>query len=316
MIEIWTEDSTVGYKYINTINREKFKRLYKVVPHRGAGEAKPTSELKYGGIKYHLKHYNITNQVLLMVDKIFDKHETLENYNEILEIINNRDNIKMIDIHCFETCIISYKNIDFITGRITNRLNIIRNDYINIYMHRGEWKYTNKIRELSKEFIDYIKQFSINNCHSEHIAKSLLAEITSNPIIKTTKDTLTPAYINGGKIGNCWITNCCSLLQPECRQCRLNENCSLGIKLDDVIDKSMIGSIVSQISYYTDEYIISHYYNRSNVDDNYRIALFNKVKNKETEYKIKKLVIEIIEKHGKWRYEQVYREALRKRYIR
>ena len=56
MIEIWTEDNTVGFRFMKLINKYYLNNQYKVVSHLGNGDDIPNSYNKNGGIQRNIKN--------------------------------------------------------------------------------------------------------------------------------------------------------------------------------------------------------------------------------------------------------------------
>ena len=93
MIEIWTEDSTAGYRFLKEINKFEYAGQLSIRPHNGVGENTPTRTAKYGGILYHLKKHHGNNLVLLYTDKAIDIQDSAENYANVIREVRKHKNV-------------------------------------------------------------------------------------------------------------------------------------------------------------------------------------------------------------------------------
>lgn len=298
MIEIWTEDNTVGFRFMKLINKYYLNSQYKVVSHLGNGDDIPNSYNKNGGILNHLKRENLHSKfIILFVDKVIDNPDVMVEYREILKIKSkHKENIFIIDMHSFETCMLSYSNINDITGCKNIDIDTVRKDFINAFSD-GVLKASN----MSIKLKNYI--LKINKSNSEKIAKNILAEVT-NVASYINKKQMYLSLINGGKAGACWFNDCCIITMNSCyRKCNISDTTSLNEKVMNLVLESYFINIVNQITKFTN-YIIENRYICKSANEEYYMGVYNI---KQGDNFIKD-VGKLLENNNYWNYERLYRQ--------
>jgi hypothetical protein len=312
-MEIWTEDSTAGYKLVKRINDTVYERLFKVVPHKGAGMAMPTDKLKYGGILYHLRNINIDNKlILLLVDKMIDQTETLVNYEQIIKEIRKHDNIYIINQTCFEINMLSYDKLFDIVGD-NKMLSAIANEIVYLVSNRCN------IFEASDELKNYITNDSdktlsdmISSYNWERVAKRVLAEVTNTRTMINHKPYMF-GLISGDTLGECWTQDCCFIKDYYNNIEELNRVCtrddfyheSIENKLSALIYQSKWHFVFEQIDSNSSEYISCYYKPAETGKDlEYKDLYCRHIINGKAQ---SKNISEMIEKNGYWNYERLCR---------
>lgn len=282
MLELWTEDSGAGYKFIKIFNNTVFQKLFTVVKHSGIGERLPSSKIEHGGVLYHLKHetFDKNKIVLLLIDKAIDQQETKENYVMIEETIQKRhlhNNVYIIDQHCFETCMLSYQNKNRIIGSKDIKLLRIADEFVTLCTNQ-KYSYLN----MSPDLRAYISNKEQTN--SEHISKEILGGLTSVTLQSSNRNeaSMKAAIISGKDIGVCWCKDCCTIAANYIRKCNISHSVTLDNKMNDIKLHSIYGDIVKQIYSILEPYFKQRYRagNTANItkETYYRQQVYTKLK--------------------------------------
>lgn len=175
MIEIWTEDSTAGYRFLKQINKTIYKSQLTVAPHNGIGESIPAGIAKYGGILYHLKRHQGNHLVLLYIDKAIDMQETAENYQSIIKEARKHVNIKIVEQICFELGMLSYNDLFDLCGNMKTEFMQVVQEFILLSKNLADFRPVN----FSLKLRDYVMSKCGSKMQYEHVAKLMLAEATN-----------------------------------------------------------------------------------------------------------------------------------------
>lgn len=300
MIEIWTEDSSAGYVFLNEINKVKYNNQLKVVPHNSVGYTLPDAKIKKGGVLYHLKNHTTNNLVLLYIDKAIDIQGTAENYAKIINEMRRHENVKIIEQVCFELGILSYEHLFEITGNTNLKLKQIAKEFTyfgnNLAYFRPIY--------FSEQLNNYIRTTCGRKTQYEHVAKNLLSEITN---VKTSYGNKNYFYsiISGNKVGPCWRNNCCiiPIKYSACKVCRIPES-SLKQKIEDLYKYSLIKNSLQQIDQILEEYLKNTYKADINTDLKYKMLYEKRFENNKEIYKH---VGEFMETNTYWNYQRLYK---------
>lgn len=297
-MEIWTEDSTAGYTFIKALVKQRFNNQLKVIKHSGIGYSKPSKGTPYGGILYHLKNYSDTNKlVLLYIDKALDIQGTADNYISVVQEACRHKDIYIIEHICFEKDLLSFKDIMLLTGSRDKKL------YQVIKEFNAFSKDLNTFRPFN--FSPLLKNYIMQSCgyrkQYEHVAKMLLADITSVDTLYDRKHH-SLSLVHDDKIGPCWVKNCCIIDSrfQSCKRCKFQH--VPANKIDYVIINSDILSSVKQIEEYINKYKKDHHQSRDvQSERRYMHMCMHSIKC------LDKAIAKTIEDRGYWSYECVYR---------
>lgn len=299
MIELWTEDSTSGYRFLKKINKVVYSNQLKVVPHNGIGETLPTSTAIYGGVLYHLKHVTRNNLILLYIDKAIDIQGTAENYADIIREARRHKNVKIIEQICFELGLLSYVRLFDIAGNRNADLKRVTDDFVGFSKNLSTFR--------PPYFSNLLKAYILKKCGKkmqyEHVSKILLSDITSVATMYGNKQN-NLAIISGRKVGPCWVKDCCVI------PCAFNTNkkCLIPImsieqKINDIVTNSFIQDSVKQINNFIHEYIDMTYKKSSDNDSFYMEQYYKKYGDKI----FIKHVAEYMDTNMYWNYERLYK---------
>lgn len=299
-MEIWTEDSTAGYTFIKALVKQRFSNQLKVIKHSGIGYSKPSKGTPYGGILYHLKNYNNMNTlVLLYIDKALDIQGTTDNYFSVVQEASKYKNVYIIEHTCFEEDLLSFNDIMALTGSKDKKLYRVIKEFNTFNKNLTAFRPFN----FSQSLASYIKKNCGYRRQYEHVAKMLLADITS---VDTPYDGKhhSLSLVCDDKLGPCWIKECCIIDSrfQYCRRCRFQHTPST--KIDYVVNNSDILSSVKQIEDYISKYKSDHYQSRDKQSENrYMHMCMHSVKYLDKE------IAKTIEDMGYWSYEWIYRNT-------
>ena len=301
MIELWTEDSTAGYRFMKNINKVKYNNQLKVIPHNGIGDSNPSSVAKYGGILHHLKNYTDKNLVLLYIDKAIDIQGTAENYENVVNYAAKYPNVFIIEQVCFELNMLSYKNL----------FNVVGNKDLNMMNIAQEFSYFGKnLKQFRpKYFSNLLCNYMLRSCgrkvQYEHVAKMILADITNVATVYGKKSNYL-GIISGGDVGPCWMKDCCVIPTPYQHMKKCSIPCSsLNNKIGDIVNNSYLKEQIEQIDNIISIYIKKNYKCVSTRESFYRTQYEIKFSNKY----IIKHIGKLMEIHNYWSYERLFTES-------
>lgn len=264
-MQIWTEDSTTGYVYWKLINKYYFDNQFKVVACRGNRD-----------LLFKLEKFNDNDLVIIILDSMIDNKLTEETYTKCSIEARKHKNVFIPLYGCTERSFLTFNNIIDLAPKVPKHILYQRNailsstDIYGIIPHNIRSKYS---------------------LDSERIYKQILASLTNN----------TNALISGGKIGICWVGNCCINSRFTCRHpsCMVIKD-----KLNYVIKNSEFWDTILDINEYLSAYLWRSYQRKLN-ERKYELEVQNHVR---SEIELAKLASKMVYETGSyWNYERIYR---------
>lgn len=161
------------------------------------------------------------NKYIIVFDNSFDNLQIVIEQKRLKQYVNERDNVFLIDIICFEYLLLEFKELinwiyapedEFLkkrAGAITARKKLVES------IQNGNFHYK-EIREVM-EYDARIEEHNI-----EQLAAKLLFDLTRNTGFEVSK----------GKLGACWIKSCC-----EWEERQKEDICGLDCHRLSVFDK-------------------------------------------------------------------------------
>lgn len=283
-MKILLEDSTTGKKYWEIINRCWFNNYFDVINRNGNVDVSKyiTEYIDGGGKELHI----------LIVDRMIDKNETRETYEEIQSKIRGHKNFIMSVYGCLERELMTYEKLSLMVGdTISNRYKLLIAVLNSSNMYGIIDK--KKLKRYGKIALVHI------NDHSELIYKNILADYTNQTLAKVSRGTM----------GKCWTQGCCKpgdgmekIYANKCMDYDFkNRSVSIVEKTRNIIEKSEFKYVIEQIVEALDKYVIT-YYRPGKYDTKFRNELCN---SSHTEMLCK--ITKYIEKNDTWNYEEIYR---------
>lgn len=226
MIHIWHEDSTNS----STQQFWKFLQSNQINPLLKNADIQGFSSNKNlrNHIKECIENHNIhkADTYYIFMDCVQDNEVAYRLYNNLLYLTNGYNNIKVMDLLCFEYLMLKFKYLEnWIKPIRTSNKNFekmleLRNIFIDIVETNKDWtknKYIvqfvmayGKAKMMKGEHLDF------KHISEEYISTLMLSKLTSwyNAdfcIVKTT-------------LGNCWTCNCLYCNKKYKSKCRRNSN--------------------------------------------------------------------------------------------
>lgn len=146
-----------------------------------------------------VKHLKDKESIYIIVyDNSFDNFQVYQEQKRLKNYVDEKENVKMLDIICFEYILIEFELLIEWLYESDDEFLIKRMDVINA---RDKLVKTIKSGDMNykavKEIIEYDSKLERHNI--EQLAAKLLYDLTRNTGFETTKK----------KIGECWIKSCC-----------------------------------------------------------------------------------------------------------
>lgn len=188
-IYLWIEDRKEKASY--TFWENFMKRL---CPETVVESKKNNSEL----VKAIKALQDTENKYIIVFDNSFDNLQIVMEKKRLKQYVDERDNVFLIDIICFEYILLEFKElIEWVyapkdellkkrAGAIAAREKLVES------IHNENFHYK-KIQEIM-EYDSHIEEHNI-----EQLAAKLLFDLTRNTGFEVSK----------GKLGVCWIKTCC-----------------------------------------------------------------------------------------------------------
>ncbi len=209
---LWIEDrkDKASYRFWESILKE-------LCPDVEVVSKKNNSEL----VKAVMNLDDTNNQYVIVFDHSFDNLQVVMELKLLSHYADQKENVAMIDIICFEYILLEFKNlINWIyaaddeylekrAGAIAAREKLINS------INNGMMNYKD-----IKEIVAYIKHAGEYNI--EQLATKLLFDLTRNTGFEVSK----------GSIGDCWIKSCCEWPDRE-----ENDICGLDHNRLSIYDK-------------------------------------------------------------------------------
>lgn len=138
------------------------------------------------------------NKYIIIFDNSFDNPQIVMEQKRLKQYVNERDNVFLIDIICFEYLLLEFKELinwiyapkdEFLkkrAGAMTARKKLVES------IQNGNFHY----KEI-QEVMEYDSRIEEHNI--EQLAAKLLFDLTRNTGFEVSK----------GKLGVCWIKSCC-----------------------------------------------------------------------------------------------------------
>jgi hypothetical protein len=186
---LWIEDrkGKSGYIFWETLMKH-------LCPEVLVESKKNNSEL----IKAVKRLKDTDNRYIIVFDNSFDNPQVTMEQKILMQYVDKKDNVLVMDILCFEYLLLSFKYLiawiyapydEFLIKRkksiiVREKLvSMIESDYLNY-------------KEI-KEIIDYNED--IDSYNIEQLSAKLLFDLTRNTGFEVSK----------GSIGDCWVKSCC-----------------------------------------------------------------------------------------------------------
>lgn len=282
-MKILLEDSTTGKKYWELINKCWFNNYFEVINRNGNVDVSRyiTEYIKTGGSELHV----------VIVDRMVDKNETRETYEEIQDKIKGHKNFIMPVYGCLEREMMTYKNLSLMVGDTTS------NRYKLLVATLESSSVCGVVDKKKLRRHGSIVAIHFND-HSELMYKNVLADYTNQTLAQVSK----------GGIGKCWTQGCCKpsdntekMYAKKCMDSDFKDrNVSILEKTCSIVEKSEFKCIVDQIVSELGKYAMT-YYSPVKYDTKYKgeLSKYNKV---ELVCKIAKY----LENNGAWSYKEIY----------
>lgn len=186
---IWTEDSKSGYVF--------WMKFFEILLPEAIVESKKNNSELVKAVSNLLQDDN--NKYIIIMDQAFDNPQVIRERKRLLDAIQKRNNVYVINIISFEYLLLQFKCLpkwvfaeDDNLREKRERLLEIRNRLVSIL------KGLNSLYYLSDEYIKaYCESCGENNV--EQLCARLLFDITRNTGFEVSKKA----------VGPCWIRNCC-----------------------------------------------------------------------------------------------------------
>ncbi len=184
-IYMWIEDreGKAGYLFWNTFLKYLYPELVLESKKNSSGLIKAVKDLD-----------NARNRYVIVFDNSFDNTQAVMERKLLKQYADNRENIVLMDIICFEYILLEFKSlIDWIYAPddefLKKRAKIIsaRERLIGA-IENGDMNYKDV-----KEIVEYDEH------NVEQLSAKLLFDLTRNTGFEVSK----------GRIGDCWIRSCC-----------------------------------------------------------------------------------------------------------
>jgi|GEM_PF-4233747 len=273
-MQIWTEDSTVGYTYWSLINKVVFGNAFTVKKFNGNRDIEFTLESGAESKEF----------IAIILDDMKDNPYTDLTYRKCMEAAkrNNQEgcNILLPRNGCTERSFLTYEQLISLAG-LRNPTMI--NEYHDIMSH------SEILGNIEKSILNKYK--SAENETSERRYKNLLSKLTNN----------TFSHIVGNEIGICWIRDCCDAAYKSCDQ---YEESNIVSKTLDILRRSEFGMTVNDIYDGLCAYVQRNYH-VTEFDDKYK-NFFQKDNIKESHIIIMAAQL-LDEQSGYWNYERIYK---------
>lgn len=246
-LEIWTEDSTAGFIITSMVMKRYFNKdmdgiKVSIVPHNSVWKNKSDDTCKFGGLADHIESlgagYN--KCIVIMADATTGFRGQPVEYVKLKQMADRHWNIFFVDMHSFEACMLSYKNLPQITGYTDTKVLDLIAEFNSIVSHR-------KGNIAGSKLETYMYKNNLRN--SEKLAKNLLATVTNNGV-RVNGKVFDLAMIARGKVGICWKVDCCNIginLNSKLRKCNNMYGKLHSDKIDDLINNSYYADILRQI---------------------------------------------------------------------
>lgn len=201
-IYLWIEDrkDKSGYTFWKTL-------MSQLCPNVIVESKKNNSEL----VKAVKALNDESNKYIIVYDNSFDNIQTYMERRRLKQSVDNKSNISLMDIICFEYILLEFDNLiqwvfapddEFLKKR---QKVITARDKLVASIESGDMDY-----KSIKEVIMYDDSLEKHNI--EQLSAKMLFEITRNTGFEVSK----------GKIGDCWIQDCCKWNERQ-----LNDKCGL-----------------------------------------------------------------------------------------
>lgn len=194
---LWTEDKGAGFHFWQLANEYLFdNELIVQTKESNQGLLDAVRELEPKQDDLYYIAFDIVYDNMDIVNKLLELQAIVEKYPE---------NIKLLDITCFEHIILSFSKLIEWTGTG-------RKDKIHMRTHiLGALKnHRVAIEDISdKKTLNYLMGFK--RFSTERVLKSITYELTD-------KDEWS---VKGELMGACWYKDCCVKIEPEKAHCNL-----------------------------------------------------------------------------------------------
>ena len=194
---LWTEDKGAGFHFWQLMNQYIFYGELIVESkesNQGLLDAVRELEPEEDGVYY------------VAFDMVFDNMDIVNKLLELQAVVKKYpEQIKLLDITCFEHIILSFSKLIEWTGtgrkdKIEMRehiLNVLKNHRIDVESIDNQ------------KTINYLRGFK--NFSTERVLKSLTYELTDGDAWS----------VKGNELGECWYRDCCVLQEPVSSHCNV-----------------------------------------------------------------------------------------------
>ena len=200
---IWCEDKSAGFQF--------WTEIFKVV----CPEAIVETQNNNSGLRKAVgRIVDADSEYYILMDEAVDNPDVLRELKKINELIKDKRNIKLVDIHSFEYVLLSFELLeDWVFAKEDElrekRAHYLENRRTLIRILSGDILTIEEQEEYGKLLDTYGK----NN--SEQLTAHLLEEITKN----------TGFFTNKKLLGRCFVDTCCEWQErAEDDICGLDEN--------------------------------------------------------------------------------------------
>ncbi len=183
---MWCEDFSSGFVFWSKVFETLFQGYIVESKKNNSELCKAISKLDNADDKYYV-----------LMDNAVDNPDVLREKLRLYEVIKEKPNVTVIDIHCFEFVLLSFTKLEkwIFAAKDSlkdKRSKIIeaKNAFVDIIRSGADASRLSVVKE-ELNYADFM--------NSEQMSARLLYEITRNTGFETTK----------GKLGDCFIVDCC-----------------------------------------------------------------------------------------------------------
>lgn len=194
---MWTEDRGAGFHYWQLVNEYLFHQSILV-------ESKGSNQGILDAVRTLIPQKEDTYYIAF--DIIYDNMDIMNKYIELQELtMKYPDQIKILDITCFEYIILSFHDLIEWTGTGKKDKIVMREQILKAFKkHRIEIESIEDSKTLN--YLRGFKKYS-----TEKVLKSIARELTDYE----------EWSVKGKQMGRCWYENCCVLKRADYVKCNV-----------------------------------------------------------------------------------------------
>ena len=217
---MWCEDSRSGYDFWTKVFATLYKEYIVESKKNNSELCKSVSKIKDED----------DNRYYILMDNAIDNPTVLREVQRLHGLIRDKRNVSVIKVHSFEFVLLSFKMLESWVFAKEDELKEkrrelleFRTSFIDIICNGGDKEKLAKLKE-TQNYSEVL--------NTEQISSKLLFDITRNTGFETSK----------GKLGDCFITDCCEWEGREADDiCGLDDNrLSSADKIKTIVENSVL----------------------------------------------------------------------------